>query len=321
ISDEKRAWALLSAVASGLAPLHDSGISHRDIRPENIIESQNGNKSSFHVIDLNACSESCRDSITILDNSDWRTYPPDAISRNYPPDTDLYALGGIVLGVLSGKEPRSLLGEDRYISPELIDTLSELRPVSAELKSVLRKLLSRNPKERFENAAKALPYLRQEQLLKRTEDDIRKNETQLSSLREERVEAILNAWISDSGLTPDAVLQNLISRDEITMRFFTTSLKHQLPRHIIAEHLFHPSHPFQFAWRTGVRFIKSLKYDNSSDVFSFNVSNGEVKSQALKSLIQKLYARGINTAIEVEVDGELPRRKDIKKVELHFTSR
>jgi serine/threonine protein kinase len=133
---EVEAWQVLLEGMRALEVLHARGYVHRDVRPANLVMRPDG---SAALIDVNTAHEAGRTSYTMLKEQDWHVIPPDAGWRDTPPDTDVYALGAIVMGGVLGRAPMELL---RRESPQgyLDLSLLEGAELSEGLKAALRRI-------------------------------------------------------------------------------------------------------------------------------------------------------------------------------------
>lgn len=104
--DHDRATQIIRKTADGLAACHDAGVTHRDVKPENILIDQT---EQPRIIDLGMCSVAGERTITqgngfqgsVLWASPEQFFDPRA--RDFR--IDQYALGGIYYLLLTGKRP------------------------------------------------------------------------------------------------------------------------------------------------------------------------------------------------------------------------
>jgi serine/threonine protein kinase, bacterial len=157
---ETQVIKLLQEVLPILIAVHDAGIIHRDIKPDNLIRRQDG---KLCLIDFGAVKQirtyqpahSQLISLTVAIGTPG--YMPTEQSRGKPrPNSDLYALGMVAVQALTGMLP-SQLHEDE--AGEVI--WCDQADVSDRFAMFLEKLTRYHFKERFETATEALQVLNQ----------------------------------------------------------------------------------------------------------------------------------------------------------------
>lgn len=133
----------------GLAKIHQRGVLHRDINPNNILI---GNDGGPVLIDFGISRE--YEEETTLTQTTFRTLgysaPEQAVLKaRRGPFTDIYAVGATLFFMLTGQRPQTTDEAD-------LDGLLSLRSlnsdVSPDLEAVVMKAMSRRPDERFQNA-------------------------------------------------------------------------------------------------------------------------------------------------------------------------
>lgn len=137
--------------------IHEKGVIHRDISPENLILSNL--KQHPVLIDFGGVKEL---ELSVSRSLTPGSAPPTRLGKNgYAPDeqlkagsvsphSDLYALAATALVLLTGKEPHELLNGSR--GPLWRSTL----PTNSRLADVLAKMLEREPARRYQSAQAAL---------------------------------------------------------------------------------------------------------------------------------------------------------------------
>lgn len=149
---EPEAWKLISDVAKGLQTLHSMTppIIHQDIKPDNIMVSDNGH---YMITDFGVSTHlhsTLRKSIgSDFDNGGTRAYmAPERFSRHKTPvmASDVYSLGATIFELLSGDTP---FGEEGGLLQKGGADIPELEGnYSSVLKETLDKCLTLNPWER-----------------------------------------------------------------------------------------------------------------------------------------------------------------------------
>lgn len=143
-----------------LSYLHQQGVIHRDIAPDNIIQSS---KTGLPVlIDLGAAKQAAVNATTVNPNLHRGTsigkvgYAPDEQVRLgiVAPYSDLYALAVTAIVLMAGKQPQDLL--DQHSLQWRWQRELTLHPQFAQ---VLHRMLAPRPDQRFQSAAEVLHAL------------------------------------------------------------------------------------------------------------------------------------------------------------------
>lgn len=114
--DECDATSVLSMILEGLRYLHSIGITHRDIKPQNILYYHPGNDSKIIITDfgLSAMRDHSSNPANYLMKTDCGTIEymaPEVITRApYTNAVDMWSMGVIAYIVLSGRLPFPLNG-------------------------------------------------------------------------------------------------------------------------------------------------------------------------------------------------------------------
>jgi len=140
-------------VASALASAHDRGVVHRDVKPQNVILSEDGMpKVTDFGIARSADIESVTLTGTVMGTSEY--LPPEQ-ARGEPVDvrSDVYSLGAILYELCTGRVPYP--GENpvsvamRHLH-EPVPSVRERRPdIPPRLDAAIRRAMAKDPAERF----------------------------------------------------------------------------------------------------------------------------------------------------------------------------
>ena len=142
-------------VADALNGMHEAGIVHCDIKPNNIILAENG---SIRVIDLGQSCPVGTIKPRIQGTPDYIS--PEQVKRKpVTRHTDLFNLGATIYWALTGKHVPTLipkkmdkveiLSESRHVTPPAPHELKSIIPVGVS--NLVMECVKKNPKERPEN--------------------------------------------------------------------------------------------------------------------------------------------------------------------------
>ncbi len=227
---------LLNQISTTLYYIHQLGLIHYDIRPENIlIEEKNENQINIKLIDFG---------FSALQSKEIRGTPlyisPELITgQEIDFRTDLYSLGATLYHTLTGKPP--------FVSEDNIELLKKHLGESPPnlpanefpyfINELIQKLLKKNPQERLKNALEILDYLPEEykhfqkiwpipkiyfareQELKTIIDFINSNET------ENRVKLV----ISETGMGKSFLINKLLEYlDDQNLTYFDLNFSEEM---------------------------------------------------------------------------------------------
>jgi serine/threonine protein kinase len=160
-----RALELALAVADGLAFAHDHGLVHRDVKPQNVLLSNEGEVkvTDFGIARSLHVEHGMTQTGTVLGTGEYLA-PEQASGRPISPATDVYSLGVVLWELLAGDVPFS--GENfvavalRHVN-EPPPHLRERRPdVSPRLDAAVERALAKDPARRFPSMAAFAKELR-----------------------------------------------------------------------------------------------------------------------------------------------------------------
>jgi eukaryotic-like serine/threonine-protein kinase len=159
---EGQVIAMLTEVLSILQVVHNHGVIHRDIKPDNIIRRNSDKK--LVLIDFGAIKQlrnqpplgKGQQCVTITIGTPG--YMPSEQTRRLPrPSSDIYALGVMGIQALTGVNPRQF--QDDPNNGEIL--WQHLTPVTPGLAAVLTKMTHYHFKDRYQTATEALEALRE----------------------------------------------------------------------------------------------------------------------------------------------------------------
>lgn len=161
--------ALIRQIASALGYAHAQGLVHRDVKPANILFRADGTAvlSDFGIAkSLDDRTQFTQAGFAVGTPSYMS--PEQARGQEIDGRADLYALGVVLYEILVGKLPYSGTDALSTALAHLTEPLPELPVHHGRYQGVLRKLLAKDPAERFPDAAALLVAL--DQLLKDESD-------------------------------------------------------------------------------------------------------------------------------------------------------
>ena len=157
----------MAQVALGLAHAHERGIVHRDVKPANLLLSEEG---QIKVLDLGLSALMEADSEASFATADGRIVgtvnymsPEQATAMSIDGRSDLFSLGCTMYQLLTGRLPfpGETIAECLVLRIKGLSTsITDFRPdLSPRLIEVLMKLMARRPEDRFQTAAEAAEAL------------------------------------------------------------------------------------------------------------------------------------------------------------------
>jgi serine/threonine-protein kinase len=161
----RRALELALDVAGGLAFAHDHGLVHRDVKPQNVLLSREGEVkvTDFGIARSLHMEHGVTQTGTVLGTGEYLA-PEQASGKQVSPATDVYSLGVVLWELLAGDVP--FVGENfvavalRHVN-EPPPHLRERRPdVTPRLEAAVDRALAKDPGRRFPSMAAFAKELR-----------------------------------------------------------------------------------------------------------------------------------------------------------------
>jgi len=150
----RRALELALGVADGLAFAHDHGLIHRDVKPQNVLLSREGEVkvTDFGIARSLHVEHGVTQTGTVLGTGEYLA-PEQASGKQVSPATDVYSLGVVLWELLAGDVP--FVGENfvavalRHVN-EPPPPLRGRRPdVTPRLEAAVERALAKDPARRF----------------------------------------------------------------------------------------------------------------------------------------------------------------------------
>jgi serine/threonine-protein kinase len=151
---ERDALQLGLQIARGLAFAHDQGLVHRDVKPQNVLLTEEGRAkvTDFGIARSHDVGGGLTRTGTVMGTSDYIA-PEQARGAHADEQSDVYSLGAVLYELLTGEVPFS--GDNfvavamRHIN-EPPPSVCERRPdVSPRLEAAIRRAMAKDPGDRF----------------------------------------------------------------------------------------------------------------------------------------------------------------------------
>src|SRR6476619_4474901 len=151
--DVREAIGLALQVARALSFAHERGLVHRDVKPQNVLLSEDGQAkvTDFGIarsLDVHGVTQTG----TVLGTSDYIA-PEQARGQKVDPKTDIYSLGAVLYELLTGEVPYA--GENfvavamRHVNEPPPSVLDRRPDCPLRLDLAIQRAMAKDPEERF----------------------------------------------------------------------------------------------------------------------------------------------------------------------------
>jgi serine/threonine protein kinase len=161
----RRAVELALEIADALAFAHDHGLVHRDVKPQNVLLTPDGDAkvTDFGIARSLDVEEGVTQTGTVLGTSNYLS-PEQASGQPVTPATDVYSLGVVLYELLTGDVP--FPGENfvavamKHINEPPPDLMERRPDVPLRLVAAVERALEKDPSRRFQSMGEFAAELR-----------------------------------------------------------------------------------------------------------------------------------------------------------------
>jgi serine/threonine-protein kinase PpkA len=156
------AISYIKQTAAGLAAIHDVGIVHRDMKPDNLMLRQDG---SLALADFGVAKQV---SMKITDTGDgdivgtpYYLSPEQALGQPVDARCDIYSLGVLAYELLTGRKPYHASSAQELLHMHVHAEVPLLPPEHAHLQAVMESMMAKDKDQRYPSAKALLDDLAQ----------------------------------------------------------------------------------------------------------------------------------------------------------------
>jgi serine/threonine protein kinase len=151
---------IIRQLSEGLSKAHKAGIVHRDIKPENIIIDQDARVKilDFGLAKLKGISKLTQETSTL--GTVHYMSPEQLQGKEVDHKSDIWSLGVVLYELLIGEVPFQGNYEQAVTYAILNEEPKKIENIQSELGQIVKKLLIKNPNERYQNMENMLTDLK-----------------------------------------------------------------------------------------------------------------------------------------------------------------
>ena len=150
----EEAMGLIDQICEALEVAHDNHVVHRDIKPQNVMITEDG---VLKVLDFGIARARMLPSLTQSGfvGSPYYISPEQAMGEDVDIRSDIYSTGIVLYEILSGRVPFDAKSPWSIISKHIISEPPEIdlddRPVPEPVKTFFKRMVAKRPDDRFQN--------------------------------------------------------------------------------------------------------------------------------------------------------------------------
>jgi hypothetical protein len=143
-------WATALALASALEEIHSQGVTHRDIKPGNVLASDMGPKLIDFGIALTSDDTSLTATGALAGSPAWLS-PEQFDGDEVDSASDMFSFGSLLVFLASGVSPwgNPAKATNSTLMRAIISKEPELSALDATQQAIVKSLLTKNPRERL----------------------------------------------------------------------------------------------------------------------------------------------------------------------------
>lgn len=160
--DQKQIVEVVGQIASALGHAHEKGIVHRDVKPENVLYSEDG---TARLMDFGLARSTASRATTegTISGTVFYMAPEVALGREIDPRSDIYSLGVLAYELLVGElpffdsDPIAVISQ--HVHAPAIPPAAKRDGISAWLSALIMQMLEKEPEMRPQSASEIVASL------------------------------------------------------------------------------------------------------------------------------------------------------------------